>query len=261
MYWNNFEGGHESTAVTAPNKTWLFAEGVTGGDASFAWDTYLLLANPQNTDANVTLTFFRQDGTPLTYQTTVPANKRRHDPGRHARHQQRRHAGSAERVVLDEDREHSKTIIAERAMYWSSNGITYIEGHNTPGVNAEALKWAFAEGAEGSIDETRHPLHQLLPGLERERGSALNIKATFVREDGTGIVKTFTVPAQSRFTIPTGSYPELSHQRFAAFLESTNNLPFVAERAVYWGDGFYGGTASVGTPWDAAIGDAAGCCC
>ena len=51
MYWNDFEGGHESTAVTAPNETWLFAEGVTGGDAAFSWDTYLLLANPQNTDA------------------------------------------------------------------------------------------------------------------------------------------------------------------------------------------------------------------
>ncbi len=51
MYWNDFEGGHESTAVTAPNTTWLFAEGVTGGGASFTWDTYLLLANPQDTDA------------------------------------------------------------------------------------------------------------------------------------------------------------------------------------------------------------------
>ena len=45
----------------------------------------------------------------------------------------------------------------------------------------------------------------------------------------------------------------MSHQRFSAFIESTNNIPFVAERAVYWGPGFYGGHASVGTPWDAAI--------
>ena len=138
-------------------------------------------------------------------------------------------------------------------MYWSSNGITYIEGHNTPGVNAEALKWAFAEGAEGRVDESNIPYSSFFL-VSNASGNALDLKATFVREDGTGIVKTFTVPAQSRFTIPTGSYPELRHQRFAAFLESTNNLPFVAERAVYWGEGFYGGHASVGTPWTEAIG-------
>ena len=82
-----------------------------------------------------------------------------------------------------------------------------------------------------------------------------------MREDGKGLVRTFTVPPQSRFTIPTGMYPELSHQRFSAFIESTsNNVPFVAERAVYWGPGFYGGHASVGTPWDAAIAGRR-CCC
>ncbi len=46
MYWNGFEGGHGSAAVTAPSTTWLFAEGVCGGDANFSFQTYLLLANP-----------------------------------------------------------------------------------------------------------------------------------------------------------------------------------------------------------------------
>ena len=32
MYWNSFEGGHGAAAVTAPATTWLFAEGVCGGD-------------------------------------------------------------------------------------------------------------------------------------------------------------------------------------------------------------------------------------
>jgi lysophospholipase L1-like esterase len=137
-------------------------------------------------------------------------------------------------------------------MYWSSNGVFYVEGHNTPGVNAEALKWAFAEGVEGSVDATgiRYSSFFL---VSNSAATPLNIKATFVREDGKGVIKTYSVPPQSRFTIPTGTFPELSHQRFAAFIESTNSLPFVAERAVYWGPGFYGGTASVGTPWDAAI--------
>ena len=137
-------------------------------------------------------------------------------------------------------------------MYWSSNGITYIEGHNTPGVNAEATKWAFADGVEGSIDATGVRFSSFFL-VSNSSTTPLNIKATFVREDGKGMVKTFTIPPQKRFTLPTGTFPELSHQRFSAFIESTNNVPFVAERAVYWGPGFYGGHASVGTPWDAAI--------
>ena len=32
------------------------------------------------------------------------------------------------------------------------------------------------------------------------------------------------MPGQSRFTLPTSQYPELSNQRFATFLESTNGV-------------------------------------
>ncbi len=212
MYWNDFEGGHESTAVTAPNKTWLFAEGVTGGDAAFSWDTYLLLANPSATAANCTATFFRQNGAPLTYPAGVGPNARR----------------TLQVSTLDFDNDGTPdlasgsfstridctgdgAIVAERAMCWSSNGITYIEGHNTPGVNAEALQWAFAEGAEGSVDESNIPYSSFFL-VSNATGSTLTLRATFVREDGTGIVKNFDVPMQSRFTIPTGSYPELRHQ-------------------------------------------------
>jgi hypothetical protein len=254
MYWNAFEGGHESTAVTAPNKTWLFAEGVTGGDAAFSWDTYLLLANPSDTAAACEGTFFRENGAPLSFPANVGPNARRTirvadlDLDNNGT-PDLANASFSTRIECAEN----SAIIAERAMYWSSNGITYIEGHNAPGVNATALQWAFAEGAEGRIDESNIPYSSFFL-VSNATGSTLNLRATFVREDGTGIVKTFQVLAQSRFTIPTGSYPELRHRRFAAFLESTNNIPFVSERAVYWGEGFYGGTASVGTPWTGTIG-------
>jgi hypothetical protein len=232
MYWNDYEGGHESTAVTAPNKTWLFAEGNTGGDASFSWDTYLLLANPQSVEVPVKLTFFQQNGTPVVYNTKLAPNSRRTVQVRTLdingdNIPEMPNSSFSTKIEADLD------IIAERAMYWSSNGITYIEGHNTPGVNAEALKWAFGDGVEGSIDSTgiRYSSFFLVSNSHPTEG--LDIKVTFVREDGKGMVKTFGVEPQKRFTIPTGSFPELSHQRFSAFIESTNNVPFVAERAVY----------------------------
>jgi hypothetical protein len=47
-----FNGGHESAGVTAPSTNWFLAEGATG---SF-FETFLLLANPGDTDAVATLT-------------------------------------------------------------------------------------------------------------------------------------------------------------------------------------------------------------
>jgi lysophospholipase L1-like esterase len=231
---------------------WLFAEGNTGGDASFSWDTYLLLANPHDTPTNVTMTFFRQSGAPVVYTTVVPKNARKTV---NVREIDANNDGTPDMpsASFSTKIEAQQDIIAERAMYWSSNGITYIEGHNTPGANAEALKWAFADGVEGSIDATGVRFSSFFL-VSNSSTSPLGIKATFVREDGKGVVVTYTIPPQSRFTIPTGTFPELSHQRFSAFIESTTtNVPFVAERAVYWGPGFYGGHASIGTPWDAAI--------
>jgi lysophospholipase L1-like esterase len=249
MYWNHFKGGHEAAAVTAPNTVWLFAEGATGGSPQFVWDTYILLANPQDTDANVTLTFFRDGGTPLVYKTVVKKNQR--DTLRIAEididHDGKPDLANANFSTRVEST-NNVAILAERAMYWTSNGVVYIEGHDTPGVNETAPKWAFAEGVEGSIDTTgiRYSSFFLVSNAST---TPLELKATFVREDGKGLIKTFIVAPQTRFTLPTGTFPELSHQRFSAFLETTNGVPFVAERAVYWGEGFYGGHASVGTPW------------
>jgi hypothetical protein len=245
MYWNNFTAGHESTAVTAPNTTWLFAEGATGGGASFSWDTYILLANPNDTDATCEATFFRESGTPVKVDASVPKSSRKTISVASVTDMASASFSTSIQCT------NNVPIVAERAMYWTTNGVVYSEGHNTAGVNTTALQWAFAEGKEGR-HENNIPYSSFFL-ISNASDAGLEVRATFVREDGTGIVKTVGVAPHSRFTIPTGTYAELRHQRFSAFLESTNNVPFVAERAVYWGDGLYAGHASVGTPWTATI--------
>jgi lysophospholipase L1-like esterase len=257
MYWNGFEGGHEATGVPDANTTWLFAEGATGGVPSFFWDTYLLLANPQSADAHLTLTFFRDVGAPVTCTGTVAAHHRKTiltntlaDPLQQLTCNAPANLTSAAfstKIVSDQP------IVAERAMYWTSNGNVWIDGHDTPGVNAEAAKWAFAEGTEGHIDESG-VLYNSYFLISNSSTSSLPLRATFMREDGTGVVKEYTVAPQSRFTLQTSTILELSNQKFAAFLESENAATFVAERAVYWGDGYYGGHGSTGTPWPGTIG-------
>ncbi len=244
MYWNDFEGGHGSAAVAAPSTTWLFAEGTTGANAAFDFQTYLLLANPGTTDANVTITFFRDTGGPVTYRLTGPNALR---------------AESRRTLFLDELMfesgvrelesasfairvQSNQPILSERAVYWSSGGIVFVEGHNAAGVTAEASKWAFAEGREGRFEESGLLSHDSYFLFSNSGAQALNVKGTFMREDGTGLVRTFRINPASRFTLLTGQFPELGNQRFAAFFEAvdTNGQPittqtFVAERAVYWG--------------------------
>jgi lysophospholipase L1-like esterase len=253
MYWNGFEGGHGAAAVTAPGTTWLFAEGVCGGDAAFSFQTYLLLANPGAASATATITFFRDAGGPVSKTVTVA-------PGRRLTLQlntlgfgagnvaELANASFSIRVASDQP------ILAERAVYWSSSGITFVEGNDSAGVTAEATKWAFAEGIEGVV-QPGGPSHDTYFLVSNANPQVLNIKATFVREDGRGIVVNRIVPPQSRATILTGGIPELQHQRFAAFLESVDApaLPFVAERATYWGPGYLGGHGAAGVPWTGTI--------
>ena len=101
MYWNEFEGGHGSAAVTAPSTTWLFAEGVCGGDANFSFQTYLLLANPGTTDATATITFFRDNGGPVTKTVPVPAGRRQTLYLNDLRFDARQRRRARQRLVLD----------------------------------------------------------------------------------------------------------------------------------------------------------------
>jgi len=253
MYWNAFEGGHGAAAVTAPSTTWLFAEGICGGDAAFSFQTYLLLANPGATAANATITFFRDAGGPVTKTVTINPGRRLtlglnglgFGPGNVA---ELANASFSIRVASDQP------ILAERAVYWSSSGITFIEGNDAAGVTAEATKWAFAEGIEGVV-QPGGPSHDTYFLISNANAQPLNLKATFVREDGRGVVVTRVVQPQARATILTSGIPELQHQRFAAFIESVDApaLGFVAERATYWGAGYYGGHGASGVPWTGTI--------
>jgi hypothetical protein len=62
------------------------------------------------------------------------------------------------------------------------------------------------------------------------------VTVTFLRTDGSTLVKQFTVSATSRFTIPingdpAGSVPELTNESFAATVSSTQ--PVIVERSMY----------------------------
>ena len=53
-----FEAGHDSAAVEAPSTHWFLAEGATAP----LFDTFVLLANPNDSPASVSITYLLSGG-------------------------------------------------------------------------------------------------------------------------------------------------------------------------------------------------------
>lgn len=267
MYFDAFRSGHDALGVTSPSTTWLFAEGFTGGNATTAFETYLLLANTNATETVATVDYLLDSGAVVSRSYTLGPRQRFtvwvDQEGRDF-DSRLRAAAFGVRVTA------TQPIVAERAMYWgtpsaadaTSPTFPWTEGHATAGVPSGQARWAFAEGQQGTFGAaaTRYDTFFL---LANPNTVAVQVQATFVREDGTGIVRTICVAPNSRTNIWAQSYAELAGQRFATFLEAvgsadpacaaTAGTPFVAERAVYSGAAFLAGHVNNGTPWTGTI--------
>ena len=72
------------------------------------------------------------------------------------------------------------------------------------------------------------------------------VRITFLRADGSTVVKTFPVSPTSRYNVAVSSAaPELGDEAFGALIEVTNGVPISVERAMY-SDAF-GQTWAAGT--------------
>jgi len=267
MYFDGFQSGHDALGVTSPSTTWLFAEGFTGGNAETAFETFLLLVNPGATATTATVDFLLDNGQVVSRNYPLAPRQRFNvwvdDEGRSFDSRLTAAAFGIRVTSVD-------PIVAERAMYWGTPSVAdpstptfpWVEGHATAGIIAGEPKWAFAEGQQGVFGSsaTRYDSFFL---LANPQNIPVLVQATFVREDGKGIVRTKCLAPNSRNNIWAAEYPELAGQRFATFLESiasaeascpaTANTGFVAERALYSGARFLAGHVNAGTPWVGTI--------
>lgn len=267
MYFDAFRSGHDALGVTSPSTTWLFAEGFTGGNATTAFETFLLLANTSNVATTAAVDYLLDTGQVVT--RTYPVGPRQRFTvwvDQEGRTGDSRLTAAAFGIRVTS----TQPIVAERAMYWgtpsSEDAMTptfpWVEGHASAGIIAGEPRWAFAEGQQGTFGSaaTRFDTFFL---LANPQSVPVSVRATFVREDGRGIVRTVCVPPNSRANLWTATYPELASQRFATFLESVGSADaqcpsaaatgFVAERAVYSGPAFQAGHVNRGTPWTGTI--------
>jgi hypothetical protein len=252
-----FAAGHASAGVTAPATNWFFAEGATGA----FFDLFLLLANSDAVDATVEVRYLLVDGEVLTKTYVVGANSRRtiwvngeDIPGRG-------------RVLANVDLSMMLTstngvgIVAERAMWFPGPGWTpafWSEAHVSAGSTAAATRWVVADVHAGGPANTQ--TFVLVANTSAFEGRFELSKLT---NAGASYFGTYTVPANSRTTIPIAGDDEtygppsrarVTGERFGLLIESVGSRPpaqLVVERSTYWDAGgvvWAAGTNALATP-------------
>ncbi len=213
-------GSHaERGVLTRTATTWYLAEGATHGN----FDLFYLIQNPGPAAASVEIAYLRPAPfAPIIRTYTIAANSRqtiRVDDV----------PGLAETDVSAAVRStNAVPIIVERAMYFSRPDQVYAAGHESAGVISAATRWFLAEGATGSFFNMFILIAN--PGTD-----AATVQLDYLLTDGRTITRTHTVGANNRLTLNVAlEAPELASAAMSTVVTSTNAVPIVVERAMWW---------------------------
>jgi hypothetical protein len=224
--------------IPAPSTSWFFAEGATGA----YFDMYLLLANPTENQAYVTIEYLFAGGGVLVKENIPVLPRSRKTLSVDYEDPQLFDAAMSMRVTS------TIPIIAERAMWWPSPN--WHEAHNSAGSVVTSPRWAVAEGEVGG---TRNLDTYILLANTSPQDSAVKVSVYY--DDGAIVEpKTFTVPGNSRFNVDMRNTFELSvGSKFSVLVEAQGASPaeLVVERAMYStsrGVVWAAGTNALGTP-------------
>jgi len=213
MYRNRRREGHCSVGATCPAKDFYLAEGTT----AWGFTTYVLVQNPNNETADVTVWYMTPKG-PVQYpEFTMPANSRK--------------TLRANDYLPDTDisiRLHgSRPIIAERAMYWRGGPDRSEACHDSIGLATPHRAFYLPEGQASDGFETFTLVQN--PGDE-----GVSIKVTYLSKGGGRPVSfTDVVPSNSRRTYSMVDAPKSGR---ASVLVQVNEASgrIIAERSMYW---------------------------
>ncbi len=245
MYWASAGyGSHAETAIESPSTTWYLAEGATHG----AFDLFYLLQNPGTTDANVTVTYLRPAPLPPIAKTYVVKAASRFTIWVDQEAPDLAATDVSAKITADQP------IIVERSMYYSTPSQPFAGGTDGAGLPAPSTDWFLAEGATGSFFD----LFILIANAEN---TDAQVNLTYLQPDGSTLVKPHTIPANSRITINVqGEDSRLADTPLSTIVESTNAVPVLVERSMWWPKGNWyeghlaAGSTVTGTKWALAEG-------
>ncbi len=241
MYFNRgaraYEGGHASAGIPDAATRWFVAEGATGPN----FDTYLLLANPGTARANVTVRYLTPEGPyTATYSLRPTSRETLYVDLELSRVSGRDAIGS--QVDVSAEIVSDQPIVVERAMYWFGEPGNWTDAHNSAGVTSTSTLWGLAEGERGGTLG-----HETFVLLANPSASAASVRLRLLREGGKPSILSapVSVAPGSRYTCYAGqpgpcmdAFGQLQDgERFGVLVESTNGVPIVVERALYWNGG------------------------
>jgi hypothetical protein len=211
-------GSHAETSSAAPSTSWLLAEGST----VLEFQLFYLLQNPQATPTTATVRFLLPSGAPVVRTYELPARSRttiyvNTVPG-------------LESTDVSAEITATQPIAVERAMYRSAEGQPFALGHAAAAVTAPSPNWFFGEGATGGFFDT-----YLL--LANPSAQPAVVQVEYLRDNEGAVTRTYTVPANRRFSVYVDDEPGMAATAFGTRV--TSSVPIVAERAMYWAGGFF----------------------
>jgi type 1 glutamine amidotransferase len=245
-------GSHAETSVDGPATTWYFAEGSTTG----RFDLFYLIQNPSTTTAaEMVASFLPSQGAAIDHPFSVPPN------GRHTIHVDSLPGLAEADVAAAFTSTNTTPVIVERAMYLSRPEQALAGGHDSAGVTSLATRWFLAEGAAGTFFDTF-----VLVG--NPNATEATIRASYLLPSGVVVQRNHTVPPRGRTTLNFEAEAiELQDQTASTIIESTNAVPIVVERAMWWpgptaaswSEGHSSlATTATGVTWALADGEAGG---
>ncbi len=225
MYFNYkgiWTGGHDVVGALAPASTFYFAEGTCRPN----FDPYICIQNPGSTDALVTITYMKGDGSTDSQTLTVGKNSR-------STVNVRDKLGTGDDAAHDFSAKvectNGQQIIAERPMYFNYNGV-WTGGHDVVGATSPSTAFYFAEG-------TCRPNFDPYFCIQNPGSTDALVTITYMKGDGSTDSQTLTVGKNSRSTVNVrdklGTGDDAAHD-FSAKVECTNGQQIIAERPMYF---------------------------
>lgn len=209
-YWWERVDGHSSVGATSPSKEWYFGEGCT----AHGFDTWMLLLNPNEETAHVTLECMTDWGLETIGPLEVPAKSRssvsidEHLPA----------ANVSIKVESDIG------VVAERSMYWDEMR----GGQNSLGVTAPSCEWLMPEGS------TAWGFEEWVL-VQNPQDETAELKIRLCGDNGILRELELSVEPHSRKTINLNELaPDMD---VGTEVTSTNGVPVICERSMYWETG------------------------
>lgn len=213
-------GSHAESGIASPGTTWYLAEGATHSGFSL----FYLLQNPTTSPAQGTIEYLRPaPAQPILKSFTVPPLTRltvwvnQADAGLAATD-----VSAVVKVT------NSVPIVVERAMYLDRPGTMFNAGHESAGVTAPSTQWFLAEGSTGQYFD-------MFLLMANPTTTPAQVQVTYLLPNGGTQLRSHTVPARSRFNVWVDQEgPALADTPVSASVTSTNGVPIIVERSMWW---------------------------